>query len=185
MIPNADLLTQLSQKTMKSVARSAPYMMQAGGFGEKYSVKEDLSHALDALVDIGSREGGLHPTDMGKRKEALELWHRNIDSESYRDGKLVEHLQHPAKINPRAKAMLKVLIEKPGPVQMSKVFRKYAEAVKKHDYDEAAVVAEMDLGYAKKDHNDVFNEVFDPKPEKTEEAEETKFKVPPEQEGFF
>ena len=190
IIPNADLLTQVSQKTMNSIARSAPYIMQAKGFGEKYDITDDLSHAMSALVEIQSREGGLHPTDMEKRKEALEAWHRNVDSRAMKkddEGKvsLDETLQHPAKINPRAKTLLRTLIEKPGPVQMSKVFKKYAEVVDKHNFDETTVVAEMDLGYAKKDHNDIFNEAFSPKTKKAEEVEEKKFEVPPEQGGLF
>ena len=170
MIPNADLLTQVSQKTMNAIARSAPYMMQASGFGEKYDIRDDLAHAIDALVDIQSRDGGLHPTDMEKRKEALESWHRNMDSESYRDGKLVEHLQHPAKINPRAKALLQTLVEKPGPVQMAKVFKKYAEAVDRHSFDEANSVGMMGI-LGDKDHNDVFHQVFSPDKKKESEAQ--------------
>ena len=186
MLPDADLLTQLSQKTMNAIARSAPYMMQASGFGDKYDIRDDLSHALDALVKIQNTDDGLHPTDKNRRNEALDKWHRNIEGDAYRDGKLVESLQHPAKINPRAKALLQTLIENPGPVQMSKIFRKYAEAVDKHNFDETTVVAEMDLGYAKKDHNDIFNEVFSPKTKKAEEVEEEKkFEVPPEQGGLF
>ena len=170
MIPNADLLTQVSQKTMNAIARSAPYMMQASGFGEKYDIRDDLAHAIDALVDIQSRDGGLHPTDMEKRKEALESWHRNMDSESYRDGKLVEHLHHPAKINPRAKALLQTLVEKPGPVQMAKVFKKYAEAVDRHSFDEANSVGMMGI-LGDKDHNDVFHQVFSPDKKKESEAQ--------------
>ena len=190
MIPDADLLTQLSQKTMKTIARSAPYMLQAEGSGGKYSVKEELSQALSAVVEIQASDDGLHPTDMEKRRKALEKWERSVqprDMKKDDEGKveLDESLQHPAKINPKTKALLRMLIEKPGPVQLAKVFKKYAEAAEAQRHNETAVVAEMDFGYARKDHNDVFNEVFDPKPEKTEETEETKFKVPPEQEGLF
>lgn len=190
MIPDADLLTQLSQKTMKTIARSAPYMLQAEGSGDKYSVKEELSQALSAVVEIQASDDGLHPTDMEKRRKALEKWERSVqprDMKKDDEGKveLDESLQHPAKINPKTKALLRMLIEKPGPVQLSKVFKKYAEAAEAQRYNETAVAAEMDLGYARKDHNDVFNEVFDPKPEKTEEAEEKKFEVPPEQGGLF
>jgi len=190
MLPNADLLTQVSQKTMNAIARSAPYMMQASGFGDKYDIRQDLAHAMDALVDIQSRDGGLHPTDMEKRKEALDTWHRSIDAESYRDGKLVDSLQHPAKINPRAKALLQTLVEKPGPVQMSKVFKKYAEAVDRHNFDETSTVGLAGI-LDKKDHNDVFHEVFSPSQKKKEPEAKTSdnpipaIGAPPEQGGLF
>lgn len=189
MLPNADLLTQLSQKTMNAIARSAPYMMQASGLGDKYDVRDDLSHALDALVKIQNMDGGLHPTDKDRRNELLSKWHRNIEGDAYRDGKLVESLQHPAKINPRAKALLQTLVENPGPVQMSKVFKKYAEAVDRHNFDETSTVGLAGI-LDKKDHNDVFHEVFNPKKKKESESQTPDNPIPaigapPEQGGLF
>lgn len=161
VIPNADLLTELPQKTMRSIARSAPYVLSVESMGEKYGIRDHLEQAVSALTSVRAAEGGLHPTDTEQRKKALSSWARQQDWE--RD--------HPAKSNPKAMAILETIIEKPGPIQMSRVFRQYAQAVKTQED------GSIGFDFFQKDPSDIFHEVFGSKQKESTPKEPSELKT--------
>jgi hypothetical protein len=152
MVPDADLLSEVPQSIMESLARAVPYMVQAEGAGADYGVKEDLAHALDAVVEIQDKYG--LPKGKKGRAASLEAWQRNVKAREV-DGKMATGL-HPAQgPNARATAILNALIHQGGPVQLAKVFRKYAEQAHKQEPG-----AEPLAFYDKKRADTIFEEAF-------------------------
>lgn len=124
MVGDADLLVDLPQPLVGALARSVPYMVQAEGAGKDFGIREELGHALDAYTEIKNTLG--IPKGKKAQEEALTAFKRTQGMREV-DGALVQEA-HPALQSPKATAILNTLIRRPGPQQMAKVFRKYAEA---------------------------------------------------------
>lgn len=122
MLNDADILSHTSPRTIDSLARSTPAMMQATAYGDGYDISKDMKIAVDALNDLQVKvESDLIPALDSKMSE------RKMNG-------LMDHFTllpgmgdaHPVTKNKTAQALLEVLIRKPGSLQMSNVFREYA-----------------------------------------------------------
>lgn len=122
VVNDADILSNTSPRTIESIARSVPHMIQAKAYGEGYDISDDMKVAVDALNDLQSKvENNLIPALDAKMPE------REMKG-------LMEHFrllpgmgdEHEITKNETARDLLEVLIRRPGAQQMSTVFREYA-----------------------------------------------------------
>jgi hypothetical protein len=152
MVGDADLLVDLPQPLVGALARSVPYMVQAEGAGEGFSVREELGHALHAYTEIKNTLG--LPKGKKAQAETLRTFKRIQGLREDDAGKLIQ-APHPALESPKATAILNTLIQRGGPQQMAKVFRKYAEAATAQEEGGGDL-----LFGSKKDSGTIFEEAF-------------------------
>ena len=133
VVGDADTLSNTRAKTASSIARAVPFMVQAKAYGQGYDVGDDLAVAVSALNDLNSKvEAGVEPALDSKMSE------RRFNS-------LFNHFEslfgdkHPVVDNPRARQLLEVLIRRPGPVQMSNVFRDYVKRASQNPEGQASM----------------------------------------------
>ena len=127
MVGDADLLSDLPQSLVGSLARSVPHMIQAESSGKKYAVRDQLALALDAYNEIRhTLGGGAWPKKKAEAVRLLDQWKRLAESRE-RGGKLVQ-AKHPALGDAMATSILNTLVHFPGPQQMAAQFKKYAES---------------------------------------------------------
>ena len=155
-VGDADLLSATKPSIVENLARSVPYMAQAKAYGENYDISEDVKTALDAYnslqyrVDTGSIPA-LHSDMTAQRFDSL------FNQQEMFGG------AHPVTNNPRANALLEVLIRKPGSTQITKVFKEYADLAKQNPEGQASMFG------TPKTPNEIFKEVVSrnlPKPKK-------------------
>jgi superfamily II DNA or RNA helicase len=121
VIDNADLLAETGSKILASIAQSVPHMSQAAGFGAGYDLSGSLQTAMGAFNRLQERveAGSLKGLDS-------KISDREIDSIMNNEFADMFGTRHPILEDSRAQEILRVLIKKPGPTQMSGVFQEYA-----------------------------------------------------------
>jgi len=159
-VEDADLLSATKPSLIENIARSVPYMAQAKSYGKGYDLKDDIRTALDAYNSLQYR------VDTGSIP-AL-----NADMTAHRFDNLFGQQemfggQHPVTENPRAMGLLEVLIRKPGPNQITKVFKDYARQAELNPEGQASIFG------AKESPTDIFQKVVKenlPKPPEEKQA---------------
>lgn len=128
MVEDADLLSNTRTGLVGSVARAVPSMTQAQGYGEGYNLQQPLKTALAAYNDLKHlADSKAIPTlsSSMSHSEFARTVEGNLGGGLFGDA-------HEVTKDPRAKALLAVLIAKSGPRQMAQVFQDYALAAKEH-----------------------------------------------------
>jgi hypothetical protein len=123
MVGDADMLSETRPKMVDNIARSVPFVERAKSHGEKYNLSDDIRVALDAYNDLTRQvdQGTIPALDSKMRDRTF-----NILLGNFRQLPGIGET-HPVVDNDRARTLLEVMIRKPGPAQMSKVFRDYAK----------------------------------------------------------
>lgn len=172
MLDDPDMLSDTKSSIVSSLARAVPYMVQAEGAGAGYSVREDVKTAVRAYNEL-NRMGDILPQAGAKNIEA-------------KTNEAVQQLhdmwagEHPVSKSARARALLDVLVQRPGPVQMAAVFREYAKHAKLNPEGQSGMFGESEAPA------DVFKRVLrttDEKPKESKEPEAAK--APASDAGLF
>lgn len=120
VVGDADVLSNTGPKIVSNIAAAVPYMVQAKASGGKgYDVGGDLAVALSAYNDLHHRveTGALPALDPKMDPKTFDRLFNYFDS-LFGD-------RHPVVDNKNARALLELLIRKPGPQQQAAVWRDY------------------------------------------------------------
>jgi hypothetical protein len=128
MVGDADMLSETRPKMVENLARSMPSIERAKAHGEKYDLSDDMRVALDAYNDLTRQvdQGSIPALDSKMPDRTF-----NVLMGNFRQLPGIGET-HPVVDNDRARTLLEVMVRKPGPQQMSKVFRDYASQAGKH-----------------------------------------------------
>ena len=124
---DADLLSDTNPKLIDNIARAVPYLAQAKTHGAGYDVGDDLKTAVSAYNDL--------------RKQGKNL-SADITDAQFQKLFNQQHMfedAHPVQSNPRALALLEVLIRKNGPQKMAELFKEYAARAQHHPEGQASM----------------------------------------------
>ncbi len=127
LVGDADLMAEIRPKALDSVANATPFMLMAAQAGKKYDLGPSLRTALDALNVLQNRvdEGTIKPLDSKIPENQLRSLTENFLSDMFGG-------RHPLLEDERARALLDVLVRKPGEKQLAKVFREYARLARQN-----------------------------------------------------
>lgn len=135
MVGDADLLANTDSTLIESLARSVPHLVRAEGNGADYNLRKDLHQAIDTYNTLKHLSSGKNaPIKMPSAKSSQQEYDSalaHIDS-TLDLGEEFEHSAKRALKNPTAKALLEVLVRRPGVLQMSSAFKSIAEAAEKN-----------------------------------------------------
>lgn len=134
-VDDADVLSNTGTQMMDSIARSVPFIAQAKTLGgAEYDIGGDLAVAIDAFNDLRSKveAGSLRNLDPKMSDREVQKLLDNEFRSLFGDA-------HPVMGNDRAQVLLRVLIKKRGPVQMSKVFREFANIARANPVGQATM----------------------------------------------
>ena len=132
MVGDADILANTGTRLVGNIARSVPFMTQAKSYGAGYDVGPDLKVALEAYNDLHYRAQQGHRAALSPDMSDAEFKALYNQDEMFGD-------PSPVTKNPRAMAMLEVLIRKNGPQKMAAVFRDYAARAAQHPEDQESM----------------------------------------------
>lgn len=121
MINDADLLGDTPARLLEAVAQAVPYMAQARAGGKGYDLSEPLTLALSAFNALQDKvnSGAIDALDPKMTDQKLSMVKENYLADMMG--------RHPVLGNAQASTMLDVLIRRPGPRQLSRVFQEYAK----------------------------------------------------------
>jgi hypothetical protein len=134
MIGDPDVLRDARPSIVTSLARAVPHMIRATAGGDGYDLREPLRHALSAYNEFARLSDTRAIKALPDAKWKPEEIDKFIDNAL--TGRIVE--DHPAATDPRARAILTAMFTHGGSVQMSKVFKKYADMAKRNPESQAA-----------------------------------------------
>jgi hypothetical protein len=145
-VGDADLLSATKPSLVENMARSVPYMAQAKSYGKGYDLSEDVKVALDAYNGLQYR------VDTG----SIPALNADMTADRFDDLFAQQEMfgdAHPVTENPRALGLLEILIRKPGAVQITKVFKDYADQASKNPEGQSSMFG------APKSPTEIFNDV--------------------------
>lgn len=121
MVDSADLLSDTSGKLLASIAQAVPHMVRAAGYGPGYDLSKSLQTAMHAYNRLQEKveAGTLKGLDSKISDREIQVIMDNEFADMFGS-------RHPILDDARAQEILRVLIRKPGPTQMSGVFLEYA-----------------------------------------------------------
>lgn len=131
-VGDADLLSATKPKIVESLAQSVPYIAQAKIHGEGFDLSKDLNMALDAY------------NSLQYRVDTKSIPSLNADMKPERFDNLFGQQEmfggaHPITENAKAMGLLEVLIRRPGPKQITSVFKDYADQASKNPENQASM----------------------------------------------
>lgn len=133
VLDDADLLSDTKHSLVESIAKSVPYMILAAGAGKGYDLGETMRVALDAYNRLQELvDDGQIPFKLDKKVTDKEL--TTITTSYLAD---MFGNEHPLLTDPRAQAVLEVLIRRSGSRQMPAVFREFAKIAQANPEDQA------------------------------------------------
>ena len=128
-VGDADLLSNTGSRLISNIARSVPFMTQAKAYGGTYDLGDDLKVALETYNDLHYRAQQGHRAAL-----TADMSDRDFEQLFAQDEMFGE--PNPIKSNPKAMALLEVLIRKNGPQKMAGVFREYAARAAQNPEDQ-------------------------------------------------
>jgi len=120
LVGDADILSNTGPKIVGNIAAAVPYMVQAKTSGGKgYDVGGDLAVALSAYNDLHHRveTGAIPALDPKMEPKTFDRLFNYFDD--------LFGGRHPVVDNQNARALLELLVRKPGPQQQAAVWRDY------------------------------------------------------------
>jgi hypothetical protein len=127
LVGDADLMAEIRPKALDAVANATPFLLMATQSGKKYDLGPSLRTALDALNVLQNHvdAGTIKPVDSKIPENQLRSLTESFLSDMFGG-------RHPLLEDERARALLDVLVRKPGPQQLAKVFREYAHLARQN-----------------------------------------------------
>jgi len=138
MVGDADLLSNTRHRTVESLARSIPYMVQAQAYGDGYDLTHDLQVAMGALNTLQDKADA---SGKGMPGSSIKPEEFNSLLQTFKNLPGMETTSHEILVNERARALLEVLIRRPGTNQMASVFREYAKNAKRYPEGQKQLMA--------------------------------------------
>ena len=142
IVDDVDLLSGTPAEIVKSIARSVPYVIQAGAGDPDYQIKEPLKKALAAYNDFAITRKMLPKStknhELVSRRIKDYLAQLDADLTDPKDGKRVFE-PSPVQTDPLVRQIFESLIRRPGPSQLAWVMQDYMEQVDR----EAQAAADM------------------------------------------
>lgn len=148
LLDNADILRDMRDSNFKSLARSAPYVLAASEYGPGYDLRSDLKLSVSVLNDFKNRleSGKAHFKNLDPKMDDAQF-EKLFSQKALFDDVEVD-------LPPRAKTLLKVLIKRPGVLQLSNVMRDYLAKASRGDEKQSGL-------FGVTDPEQVFQEVAD------------------------
>jgi len=122
-IGDADLLSATKAIIVENLASATPYLAQAKVYGDGFDLTKDLNTALDAYNGLQYRVD----------TKAIPALNKDMSEERFKGLFNQQEMfggEHPIVGNSKAMGLLEMLIRRPGPVQLGKFFKDFAEQAK-------------------------------------------------------
>lgn len=133
MVDDADVLSDTPPKLLNSIAGSVPYMLQAKSSGTEFDLSSDMQMALQTYNRLRSLAEEGKGTAMSPDMKDWQF--KELFAQTGLFGE-----EHPITKNDRAMTLLELLVRKPGPRQMARVFREYTKAAAANRTDQMSLM---------------------------------------------